>query len=190
MPGRPNHDLDLNNAREEHNLLMSRGYDRELTRRTREIVRAFNLYKQGSRCQECGESHPACLMFYDTEAEVKVSISYAKRNWRDGDAAFEKLRQCKCYCSNCFAKTFERTELQARGFRAWIVKYKREHGCVKCKEDDPVCLEFHHIDPWEKETNISQCKSKQGALKEIEKCEILCLKCHDALHWEEDKCIN
>jgi hypothetical protein len=61
---------------------------------------------------------------------------------------------------------------------------------VKCKEDDPVCLEFHHIDPWEKETNISQCKSKKGALKEIEKCEILCLKCHDALHWEEDKCIN
>ena len=129
-------------------------------------------------------------MFFDNEAEVKVSITYAKRHWRDGDEAFEKLRRCECYCSNCFAKTFERPDLKARGFRAWIGKYKREHGCVKCHEDDPVCLEFHHIDPWEKEINIAQCKSRRGAQEEIKKCVILCLKCHDMLHWEEDKCIN
>jgi hypothetical protein len=169
---------------------ISRGYDRNLTRRNRDIVRAFNLYKQGSKCQRCGESHPACLMFYDTDTEVKVSINYAKRNWRDGDEAFEKFRRCECYCSNCFAKTFERPDLEARGFRAWIGNYKREHGCVKCHEDDPVCLEFHHIDPSEKEINIAQCKSKRGALEEIKKCVILCLKCHDMLHWEEEKCIN
>ena len=176
--------------REDNDISISSGYDRTLTRRNRDIVRAFNLYKHGSKCQLCGESHPACLMFYDTNAEIKISITYARRNWRDGDYAFEKLRRCECYCSNCFAKTFELPEHEARGFRAWTVNYKRERGCVKCEEDDPVCLEFHHIDPSEKEINIAQCNSRRAALKEIEKCEILCLKCHDALHWEEEKHIN
>ncbi len=169
---------------------ISRGYDRDLTRRKRDIVHAFNLYKQGSQCQQCGESHPACLMFYATDTRVKVSITYARANWHNGDETFEKLRRCECYCSNCFAKKFERTELEMRGFRAWIRNYKREKGCVKCHEDDSVCLEFHHMDPSEKEINIAQCKSKRRALEEIEKCEVLCLKCHDMLHWEEEKLIN
>lgn len=169
---------------------MSRGYSRDLTRRNKDIVHAFNLYKHGSSCQRCGENHPACLMFYDRSAKTKVSISYAKSHWRDGDYAFRKLEQCDCYCSNCFAKKYERTESESRGFRAWLVKYKRDHACVRCHEDDPVCLEFHHIDASEKEINIAQCKSKSGALREIEKCEVLCLRCHDTLHWEEDKCIN
>ena len=77
-----------------------------------------------------------------------------------------------------------------RGFRAWIRNYKREHGCVSCYEDDAVCLEFHHLDPLEKEFNIAQCKSKRRALQEMEKCEVLCLKCHDVLHLEEEKLIN
>ncbi len=169
---------------------IGRSHNRDLIRSNRDIVRAFNHCKHGSKCQRCGESHPACLMFYDTNAEVKVSITYARRNWRDGDETFEKLRRCECYCSNCFAKKFERPNQESRGFKAWIGNYKREHGCIKCNEDDPVCLEFHHVDPSKKQINIAQCTSKRGALKEIEKCEILCLKCHDSLHWEEEKGIN
>jgi hypothetical protein len=176
--------------RKDLRLDMNRGYDRDLTRRHRDIVHAFNLYKHGSSCRRCGESHPACLMFYDVDNKAKVSITYAKRYYRDGDHAFEQLRRCECYCSNCFAKKFERPEEKVHGLRAWIGNYKRERGCVRCYEDDPICLEFHHKDPSEKEINIAQCKSKGTALKEIEKCEILCLKCHDALHWEEAKCID
>jgi hypothetical protein len=169
---------------------MSRGYDRDLTKRKRDIVHAFNLYKQGSHCQRCGERHPACLMFYDTDARVKVSITYARSKWHDGDEAFEKLRGCECYCSNCFAKKFERPEQAEGGSRAWIRNHKHEQGCVQCYEDDPICLEFHHMDPLEKEINIAQCNSKRKALREMEKCEVLCLKCHDVLHWEEEKSFN
>jgi len=168
----------------------SRGYDRNLTRRNRDIVRAFNMYKHGSECKRCGESHPGCLLFYEPVAKVKVSISYARRNWHSGDQAFDMFRRCECYCSNCFAKKFERPDSESRGLRGWLAEYKREHGCVRCGESDPVCLEFHHIDPTEKETNIAQCKSRQKALEEMKKCEVLCLKCHDMLHWEEEKCID
>ena len=73
---------------------------------------------------------------------------------------------------------------------AWIRNHKREQGCVQCQEDDPACLEFHHRDPSEKEVNISQCHSKRKVLQEMEKCEVLCLKCHDVLHWEEEKLID
>lgn len=169
---------------------INRGYDRDLTRRRKDIVHAFNLYKQGSQCRLCGERHPACLMFYEPGSGIKVSITYARSNWHDGDEAFEKLDGCECYCSNCFAKKFERREHEERGFRAWIRDHKREQGCVQCYEDDPICLEFHHVNPLEKEVNIAQCNSKRKALEEMEKCEVLCLKCHDVIHWEEEKLVN
>lgn len=129
-------------------------------------------------------------MFYDPKAGTKVSITYARNKWHNGDEAFRRLERCECYCSNCFAKKFERQETGESGLRAWIRDHKREQGCVQCHEDDPLCLEFHHLDPSEKEINIAQCNSKQRALREMEKCEVLCLKCHDMLHWEEEKCIN
>lgn len=169
---------------------INRGFDRDLVRRNRDIVRAFNMYKQGSRCKRCGENHPGCLMFYDKSEKVKVSITYARSNWHDMDDAFRKFERCDCYCSNCFAKKYERPGGKAQGLKAWIAQYKKDHGCVECNESDPVCLEFHHRDPSEKETNISDCKTKRSALKEIEKCEILCLNCHDKLHWEEEKLSN
>lgn len=166
------------------------GRDRERAKRNRDIVRAFNLYKHGVRCKRCGESHPGCLLFYDPGAKVKVSITYAKNKWRDGDHAFEMIKRCECYCSNCFAKKFERTDPEASGLRAWLTDYKRKQGCVRCNEHDPDCLEFHHKDPSKKRANISQYRSKSGALKEMKKCEILCLRCHDMLHWEKDKFIT
>lgn len=166
------------------------GYDRELVKRNREIVRAFNLYKQGSECSVCGENHPGCLMFYDLEEKTKISITYARNNWHDGDDAFDRIELCECYCSNCFAKKFERPKQKPRGLKAWLAEYKRKRGCAECGERDPLCLEFHHKDPWEKEINIANCKSKRAALAEIEKCEVLCLNCHDKHHWEEEKQVN
>ena len=70
--------------------------------------------------------------------------------------------------------------------RKWFFDYKSTLKCEKCFERDPVCLDFHHIDPDKKEITIARAIqtrwSKTSILKEIEKCIVLCANCHRKLH--------
>ena len=78
-------------------------------------------------------------------------------------------------------KRWERKKMDE--FRALKAKLK----CNRCPENHIACLEFHHIDPTEKEGNIGQiCRnySTKRLLKEIEKCEILCANCHRKEHYK------
>lgn len=56
--------------------------------------------------------------------------------------------------------------------------------CVICGESEPVCLDFHHINPDEKKFTIGKHrnKSKENLLLEISKCICLCANCHRKLH--------
>lgn len=65
-----------------------------------------------------------------------------------------------------------------------IQEYKATQKCLCCKESDPVCLEFHHIDPNEKEFGIANGLGNNWdkILKEIEKCVVLCSNCHKKVH--------
>jgi len=57
--------------------------------------------------------------------------------------------------------------------------------CSKCDESDPICLDFHHLDPSEKEGQISRMansSSREKLLAEIDKCIILCSNCHRKEH--------
>lgn len=58
--------------------------------------------------------------------------------------------------------------------------------CSSCKENDIVCLEFHHVDPSKKERNLGDIASRGWSNKridkEIEKCIVLCSNCHRKLH--------
>lgn len=59
--------------------------------------------------------------------------------------------------------------------------FKAGKCCVDCGFNKwPECLDFHHIDPGEKEFTISQSLTKSWArtLKEIDKCILLCANCH------------
>ena len=53
--------------------------------------------------------------------------------------------------------------------------------CEICGEKESACLAFHHIDPEEKEGNVSQLQGKR-LLDEIKKCRVLCLNCHTKVH--------
>ena len=81
----------------------------------------------------------------------------------------------------------QRTLDRRAELRAWTHEYTRaDGGCVRCAEDDPACLDFHHTDTDRKETTISSMisygYSKERLLAEIEKCEILCANCHRKQH--------
>jgi hypothetical protein len=52
---------------------------------------------------------------------------------------------------------------------------------------DPECMQFHHIDPNEKEYNVSNLVVRKWHLviNEIRKCVIICSNCHATRHQKE-----
>ena len=58
--------------------------------------------------------------------------------------------------------------------------------CISCGEADPVVIDFHHLDPTEKEDGISKLiwnNSSLGKIKaEIDKSVCLCSNCHRRVH--------
>ena len=68
--------------------------------------------------------------------------------------------------------------------------FKRTLKCTKCGFDHIAALDFHHVDPTEKEHNVNRLvsnKSFKKAYAEIEKCIVLCANCHRIHHYEEKK---
>jgi hypothetical protein len=70
--------------------------------------------------------------------------------------------------------------------KALVEAIKVANGCALCPENDPVCLEFHHVDPSEKDFNIGTHKRVDWKLakllKEIKKCAVVCANCHKKVH--------
>jgi len=74
--------------------------------------------------------------------------------------------------------------------RSWFDEMKSEMKCVICKEGMSQCLDFHHLDPAEKEHPIAkmvnQGYGKDAIMGEIEKCIVLCSNHHRLWHYEEE----
>lgn len=68
-----------------------------------------------------------------------------------------------------------------------INNYKTaNNGCTFCDEQELYCLDFHHLDPTEKEFDVSQLVSRTVTparlIAEMQKCIIACSKCHKKIH--------
>lgn len=70
--------------------------------------------------------------------------------------------------------------------RKWLKDYLENKCCIKCGETAKECLDFHHIDPKSKKSQISKMlnefRSMKEILFEINKCVILCSNCHRKYH--------
>ena len=63
-------------------------------------------------------------------------------------------------------------------------------ACVKCGEDHPATLDFHHVDPTLKESAVSKLHSRKKIVEEAKKCVVLCSNCHRKVHWYPDRDSN
>lgn len=102
---------------------------------------------------------------------------YSKRN-KDGYST---------YCKPC---TTEQTLERSRNFKIKCVEYKGGK-CEKCDYDKCIeCLEFHHLDPSEKDFTISKMRTysfDEKIKKELDKCNLLCRNCHGEAHYMNRK---
>lgn len=64
----------------------------------------------------------------------------------------------------------------------WLNQQKT--SCIICGETEPICIDYHHINPNEKEFTIGQhrSRSREWLLQEISKCVCLCANCHRKVH--------
>jgi hypothetical protein len=74
-----------------------------------------------------------------------------------------------------------RKQLLALERTTYLLEYFNSNPCVDCGEEDPVVLEFDHLDADAKSFDIGQAlpyRRWQTILEEIEKCEVVCANCH------------
>jgi hypothetical protein len=72
-----------------------------------------------------------------------------------------------------------RKQALARERTAYLLSYFEEHPCMDCGEDDPMVLEFDHVET--KAFNIGSAlpyRNWKTILAEMEKCEVVCANCH------------
>lgn len=88
--------------------------------------------------------------------------------------------QSKVYYAEHGHKDRKRNKKRRRDNRDYIYDILADSCCVSCGESDIWLLEFDHIDPTTKTANISQMSgwSIENIDKEIEKCNVMCTKCH------------
>jgi hypothetical protein len=125
------------------------------------------------RCGRCGEFNPAAEFAWRRKA----------RGQRDN-----MCRPCRsAYKREHYEKNRKRYIEQARMRKEmlrvertrYLLEYFTSHPCVDCGEQDPVVLEFDHLD--DKLFTIGQSlpyRSWQSILDEIAKCEVVCRNCH------------
>jgi len=79
-----------------------------------------------------------------------------------------------------------RSSQRRRDLKIWFRNITNEDSCHFCKENEPVCIDYHHADPTKKEQTISdllaKIRSKERILKELKKCVAICSNCHRKLH--------
>lgn len=96
----------------------------------------------------------------------------------------EKAAKNRHYLDNKDAYIRRKNE-RKRTLIEWLQTYKSEHPCIECGESEPICIDFHHVDPAQKEVNVASlvnCGSLKKLQAEIEKCVPLCANCHRKVH--------
>ncbi len=66
-----------------------------------------------------------------------------------------------------------------------FVVWRNSQKCIICEEMEGACLDLHHLDPNEKEIEISKVYktwSWERLQTEINKCVVLCSNCHRKVH--------
>lgn len=155
-----------------------------------------------NKCVVCGKDFEAIkstkkYCSKDCEKEMR-RIRYAER--KDNQIKSNKVNMPSKKCLICGA-TFtpksaaanqrsccydcmpEGTQLKRGDFLAKI-KLKRGGKCERCGYNRCIkALEFHHLDPTQKDFTISNDHFKlKDAIEESKKCILICANCHRELH--------
>lgn len=128
--------------------------------------------KTCSSCKQCKD-----VTEFGKNKQTKDGLKYICR-------VCERLSKKKHYDKNSEqyrARTAADKRKRAEKFAQW----KQQCSCEVCHEDETVCLDFHHLDPTEKDFEVSAAMcdySWERLMEEVKKCIVLCSNCHRKVH--------
>lgn len=104
-----------------------------------------------------------------------------------GDVNFVLGGSGKYRCTKCRSY-----QVQKRRDKIKIMAVEYKGGkCEKCEYNKCIAaLDFHHIDPQQKDFNLARhgyTRSWDKVKKELDKCILVCRRCHREIHDEEIK---
>lgn len=84
-------------------------------------------------------------------------------------------------------KQMDRQLKRRKELKTWLLEYKKQQSCADCGMlflERPECCDFHHLDPASKIDRVSKMVlySRESALRELQKCIVLCANCHRTRH--------
>lgn len=118
---------------------------------------------------------------------IKKNFSEFNNYKRNKDGKHHLCKSCKREYDNKYYRNkkgrkqqiTKNREINYNNNKDYLLKYLCNNPCVDCGESDPFFLEFDHISGDKKDcvTNLKK-HSQKTIIKEIEKCEVRCVRCH------------
>ena len=126
------------------------------------------------KCSKCDINQPIDS-FYKNKRKKDGLQDYCKACKKESDRKFWVSHKDK-WSSHYDVKRRERVE--------WFKGFKATLSCKKCGDNRYYILDFHHLDPSQKDVEISTAmgSSKKRVLEEVKKCIPLCRNCHAEFH--------
>lgn len=108
------------------------------------------------------------------EAHKPEIIAYKKKWYAENPDKVKKHRE--------YLKEYSRVKERERREKLFALYDEIKTPCAKCGESRLYVIEFHHIDPGEKEHTVSQMRNLDKVREEVKKCVCLCANCHTEFH--------
>lgn len=104
-------------------------------------------------------------------------------NWRDKSKGTRRS-ECKTCHNNYMKQKYKEKQVV-------VQELKAQCSCAKCGDKRGYVLDYHHINPNDKEEGVARMVSNNYTLdkvySEIEKCVVLCANCHREFHYLESQ---
>lgn len=129
-------------------------------------------------CPHCGRNLPYNSFTFKDKTHTKLS-SWCKNCQK------EKTKEIRASNIEKYRSKDRENKNNAYKKKRSIINSYKEGGCVVCGEKELVCLDFHHINPSDKNFDIGKqfhIKATETIIKEISKCVVLCANCHRKVH--------
>ena len=133
------------------------------------------------KCGICGKDMPATSEFFASR-KLKTKIVLQSNCMK---CQKEYRRE---HYENNKSKYIKKAKAYNKSVEKWFEEIKKTLKCIKCGENRWWVLDFHHVNPEEKEYSLARLKtqgSKPKIINEMSKCTVLCSNCHRDLHYHE-----
>lgn len=133
-------------------------------------------------CRSCRDKDQRIKKRLNNNLNIKICNKCQK------EFEVKKFAYSRRYCYDCVPYIPKSGAENRQIIKKWALEYKGDAceicGYNKCSE----ALDFHHIDPNEKDFSLSDRNlilDWQEIKKELDKCQLVCSNCHREIHAKE-----